>query len=449
MLAPAILFADIAGTVEVSNRTEFRVREQGETAPPIVASVPSGTMYRTGNAAAGTTSLPVVTSLVNPGIDLVDVPALRLELKEHTWDSLIDYSAFTILPDLELGLPVPQVLQSADAGITWHDARARLGITEYGQYGETNSIYLGAGGTTPPPPGGTTVQLLATPTTINFGSTRTDLIGRYLFSRLVTGNALLEYFASGGIDDASRTVLPIVNGPRAEAAVSYRLTRTDAFETKVTGLISGTSSALLSVTAEGTGTTEAVPCVVGLKEQLPAADACIPQADTAAAFETWRRQLTRHSDAYLGAGVSATFARLSPQEPYSHDVLPAAIAGFQYRSSVEQVRSVLRLDAQLAPLVDARTGIVDDRAQLTLTLELPFHDFTFTGSLYGTRSVNSLFTEPVTGVQGYFEVEYEVTRYMSTGGGVRAAWQTQEGVGTFTTGLLFAQVTFKIPKFHF
>jgi hypothetical protein len=118
-------------------------------------------------------------------------------------------------------------------------------------------------------------------------------------------------------------------------------------------------------------------------------------------------------------------------------------------NSVEQVRTVVRLDAQVAPIVDFRTGIIDDRAQGTLTLQLPLRNVTMTGALSGTRSVDSLFTEPVTSVQGNFEMEYRVERYLGVGGGIRYAWQEQPTVGTFSTGILFVEATFRVPQMKF
>jgi hypothetical protein len=459
MLLGAVLLADVAGTVDLSNRTEFRLREQATSlaAPlPAVSALPAGTPYTTVNAAAGTAATPVTVG--NPGYDLVDIPTLRIDMKEHEWESILDYSPFIILPDLELGFQTPQVLNSADLGVFWHDRRVRLGLVEYGQYGEENSLYLGASGTTPPPAGGSTVQLLATPSTINYGSSRTDLTTRVIFSRRWLGTSVLEYFAQGGLDSASRAVLPIVSGPRAEAVGAFKGTRLDTFETKWTGLVSMTSGAIATAAPTATTTTTtpittaAAPvstCVTGLITPLPVGAECSPEALSMGLTETWRRQLSRHSEGWLGAGPGIVFARLGPEFAYSNAVYPTAAAGFQYRSSVEQVRTVLRLDAQLAPLVDVRTGIIDNRAQATLSLTLPLRDVTMIGALSGTRSIDSLYTEPVTSVQGNFEIEYRIERWFGFGGGVRYAWQEQPTVGTFSTGLLFVQATFRSPTLRF
>jgi hypothetical protein len=392
----------------------------------------------------------VPTTTPNPGFDLVDIPTLRVDMKDHAWQYTLDYSVFAILPDLELGLETPQALQSADVGAFWHDRRVRLGLVEYGQYGNENSEYLGSTGTTPVTAGQPSVQLLAPPSTINFGSSRTDLTGRFILSRRWLATSLLEYLAQGGLDSASRAVLPVVSGPRAEVVAAFKATRIDAVETKLTGSASVTSGTLAGASPVTAGA--ALPttsCVVGLITPLPIGAECSPEGFTLGLTETWRRQLSRHAEAWLGAGPVFVEARLGPELPYASAVYPTGAAGFQYRSSVEQVRTLLRLDAQVAPIVDVRTGIIDDRAQATLTLQLPLHNVTMTGALSGTRSVDSLYTEPVTSVQGNFEMEYRVERYLGVGGGIRYAWQEQPTVGTFSTGLLFVEATFRVPQMKF
>jgi hypothetical protein len=438
MFPGAVLLADYAGTLDVSNRVEVRARvteNPPANLPPIqapVSSLPVGTPITFGS--------PVVaTNLPNLGFDLVDIPTLRLDLKQYDWEYILDYSAFAILPDLELGPPTPQVLQSGDVGIIWQDRRVRLGLTQYGQYGEQNSAYLatpvttGTSGTTPPV-GGSTVQLLAAPETVTFGASRTDLTSRIHFSRLWLGTGLLEYSIQGGLDASSRTALPIVKGPRADVTLAYSATRLDTIETRFAGATSIASIGLCSPT---------------LLNPFPIGAECQPEAGNAQVTLAWRRRLSRHSEAWIGAGPSLVVARLRPSDSYTEATYPAAIGGFQYLSSVEQVRTVLRFDAQIAPLVDVRTGIIDDRAQGTLTLSLPFRDLTVTGSASGSRSIDPLFAEPVTSALGSFEVDYRIERYLSLGGGVRYAWQDQATLGAFSSGLLFVQATVRAPTVRF
>jgi hypothetical protein len=427
----AVLLADYAGTVDVSNRMELRGRVT-ETPPTVL-----------GGALGATPT--AVAALPNPGVDVVDVPSARVALRGHAWETTLDYSAFAILPDLETGEPVPQVLQTGAIGALWHDRTARLGLFEYAQYGEQNSAYL-LGATSPqtstlaqgdvlgPAPGSSSVQLLANPVSVLYGSSRTDLTAQVSLSRRWLETSLLEYAAQGGLDAASRAILPLVFGPRAEATLRWTATRIDAFETKIAGAHSDASPG---------------PCFNALLTPLPAGTICEPTGDTLQLTETWRPTLSRHTEAWLGAGAAVVAARLYPAAPFDDATYPAVLAGFQYRSSVETLRTVLRLDAQLAPIVDLRTGIVDDRAQGTLTLQLPLHDVTATGALSGTRSVESLLSEPVESVQGSFEIAFRVDPELSVGAGARYAWQEQVGIGAFSSGLAFLQATFRIEPIRF
>jgi hypothetical protein len=437
---PAVLFADYAGTVVVTNRIELRGRE---TETPAVAGAPLGI---------------TATTLPNPGVDLVDVPTAHMELKGHEWNTTLDYSAFAIIPDLETGRPIPEVLQMATVGEAWHDRTVRLALFEYAQYGEENSAFLfsPANGSSNPltPPGAPApatgspaVQALANPVSVLYGYSRTDLTSEIALSRRWAETSLLEYSVQGGADAASRAVLPLVYGPRADVAFKWSATRIDAIETRLLGLHSDSSSG---------------PCSPFLLTPLPATSVCEPTGDIVQWTETWRRRLSRQSDAWLGAGPAFVAARLMTAGSYEDAVYPAVLAGVQYLSSLEHVRTVVRFDAQLAPLVDVRTGIVDDRLQGTLTLQVPLRDVTMTGALSGTRSVETLFTEPLELVQGSFEIQYRVDPELSVGAGARYAWQDQASpsgpvppgstppiIGAYSSGLVFVQATFRAAPLRF
>jgi hypothetical protein len=433
MLPAAVLLADysgMAGTVEVSNRTEFRVR---------LTEVSGATPFAVGTPTTGSPTTPAASASVpNPGLDLVDIPELRVDLKQHAWEYTLDYSAFAIEPDMELGPSTPQVLESAALGAVWHDPRVRLGLTEYGQFGLENSAYLALASTgMTQPPGGAMVQPLTNPESIYYGASRTDLEGIYQLSRQWLGRTLLEYNEQGGLDANSRTILPVVQGPRAEAMAGHKVTRLDTVETRLSGAVSWSTSI------------SSAECSPYLVTPIPTGESCKADAESAQLTETWRRSLTPHSEAWLGVGPGVVFARIRPEDPYTHAIYPVGVGGFQYSRSVAEVKTVLRLDLQVAPLVDVRTGIIDDRAQGALTLTVPIRYLKLTGTLSGTRSVDPLFTEPVTSVQGSFEAEYRVESYLSLGGGIRYAWQEQTNFGTFSTGLLFVQATFRAPVLRF
>jgi hypothetical protein len=430
----AVVLADYTGTVAISNRIELRGRET-ET-PPLLP----------GTAALAAPASSVASpSLPNPGVDVVDIPTAHVELAGHAWRTTVDYSAFAIMPDLETGQPTPQVLNTGAVGAVYEGRTVHLGILEFAQYGEQNPAYLfvsnptigavpQAPGVFAPPNAGSSVQLLASPVSVLYGSSRTDLTSQVAFSRRWTGTSLVEFAVQGGADAASQLVLPIVEAPRAEATLKWSETRNDALETKVTAMHSDASVG---------------PCFTALITPQPLGSLCEPTGDLVQGTETWRHRLSRHTEAWIGAGPAFVLARLAPRTAYEDAAYPVFLAGFQYLRTVEDVKTVLRLDAQLAPLVDLRTGIVDDRAQGTLTLSVPLRDVTLTGALSGTRSVETLLSQPVESVQGSFEMEARVDPELSVGAGVRYVWQDQAGIGVFATGLAFVQATFRTRRFRF
>jgi len=328
MLPAVTVLLAIAGTVDLSSRTEARARDAQGAVP-------------------------------NPSLDLVEIPTAHLALRERTWDTGLNYSALAVLPDVQTQL-LPQIVQFGDVGVHWHDRRVRLGLAEYVGYGEQNSAVLLAtptGPVTPVTPGVPTpptaapgVQAL-TPSAIIFGNSRTVLTSRVQLSRLWSASTSLEYSLAGGLDAASRQTLPFLHGPSGEASVLYALSRIDGLETRVAAQRSESTVGLCSPIIQG----------VFLGET------CNPTAETAQLTEAWRRRLTRTAQTSLGVGGSYVHLRLRDEDPFVNRLYPVVQASFTttfVRPRLnEEARSSLRIDAQMAPLVDVRTGIIDQRAQ--------------------------------------------------------------------------------------
>lgn len=414
--AALLLYADYAGTLDVSNRTEVRVRHTDGAAP-------------------------------DPSLDLVDTPIARLSVAAHQWEYTLGYSAVAVAPDVEAQV-LPQLSQYGDVGASWHDRRVRIDVTEAASYGAQNPGLLltlpaaatanapttPPGPTAPPatslPPG---AQALAAPATIFFGRSTTTLATRLTLSRRWFASTSLAYTLGGGLDAASRAALPFVGGPRAEALASYSLTRGDVLDSRA---------------AAQHGTATASPCSAAISG-VTAADTCSPLAESVQLTESWRRQLTRSTQAWLGGGASVVHVRLRPTDPNVDRVYPVALTGFLHEHEVNGIRTLIRFDAQVSPLLDARTGVLDERATGTLSVTLPFRRLALLTALAGTRSIASPFVRPVKVVQGTAEAEYRVSPLLTLGVGGRYAWQEQAGIGEFAGGLVFAQATFHAPQLKF
>ncbi len=413
--AAVVVYADYVGTVDVSNRTEVRARHTEGATP-------------------------------DPSFDLVDTPTARVGLRDHQYDYTLGYTAVTVAPDIQTQV-APQLFQYGDVGAAWHDRRVRVGVTETVTYGVQNPGLLltlpaapaanapAPTGPTPPPP--TTAppgaQALAAPTTLYSGSSTTALVARLTVTRRWTATSSLAYAMGGGLDTSSRAALPFVRGPRADALASYSMTRLDVLDSRVAA-------------QRGTATAGACnPVIAG----VTAADTCSPIAESAQLSESWRRQVTRSTQAWIGGGASALRIRLRPGDAYVGRVYPVGLAGFLHEHEVNGIRTVVRFDAQLAPLFDTRTGILDERATGTLSLTLPYRRFTFLAALAGTHSIASPFVRPIRVVQGTVEADYHVSRLLTVGAGGRYAWQDSLGGTAFVSGMAFAQATFHAPQIKF
>jgi hypothetical protein len=439
MMPSVVLLADYAGTVNLSDRIEVRGRHADNANP-------------------------------DPSLDLIDVPRARIDLRDHLWDYSLGYSAIIVFANAqEVGAKQPaadanqptgatpaglstQVLQSGDVSATWHDRRARLGVAEYGTYGYQNSaLLLGApvsttGTPTPsstptPTPlpvatGGTGVQALAQASTIEFGASRTALTAQLQFSRQWAGTSQIEYGLQGGMNAAARAVLPLIKGPRAEASTSVTVTRLDILETRLSAFATEASE---------------TPCPASASSDvvIPANGVCTPAVQSGQLTETWRHRITPRSQISVGAGVSSVRLRLGAESAFASRVYPVAVAGFQHERELNDVRTVIRLDAQVAPVLDFRTGLADQRAQATGSLTLPMKLVTASGTLGATHTLASDAGQKLTSLQVSGELDYRVERFMTFGGGVRYVWQDQGPAGSFAGGLAFLQITFIAPAGRF
>ncbi|HEX8790757.1 MAG TPA: hypothetical protein VF765_07380 [Polyangiaceae bacterium] len=411
-IAAIVLAAhDFAATFDASNRTEVRGRETQGAPPP------------------------------NPGLDIVDAPALALHAKNGIWDLGLGYAALALLPDVEVGV-TPQLTQTADASVEWQERRVRMRLGETGLFGDQNSAYLLGGGPPTPSatpstptvtPAGGGVQALTPPATLLYGSSRTSLAAQYALSRRWSASATIDYSITGGLDAPSRAFLPVVRSPRGEGAIQYSLTRLDGLGTRLSALRADTSSG---------------PCSVALTT-LPPNSTCSPIVEEVQLEEAWTHRLTRTSDVSFGGGATFVHEQSRAIDPFVDVLYPVARATFTDSEGTTDSALQLRFEALLAPVLDIRTGILDERVQANATAAVPIRRVTIDGGLGATRSIASQFLQPLTTVQAFVEAEYALSKTVGVGGGVRFAWQNQEGAGSFTGEMLSGHLTVRLPTARF
>ena len=400
MLIALVLLAQSAGTLDFSDHAELRARVTQGATPSL-------------------------------GYDVVNQAGARMHVTDRRWELTLRYSANVTAPDVETAID-PLLLHVGDTAIAWHDRRLRLSLAESGTYGRQNAALLQTGATTPdgrPAP----VQSLAAPTTIQFAATRTTGTAQIQFDRQWMARASGEYFLTGGLDDASRAITPLLRGPRAEALLSYRASHVDWVETRASALRSEATASPCGVTINAVNVTTL----------------CAPEVETAQLIEVWRHAVSRHTEFSLGAGASGMRARLRPVAQYSSFLFPAALAAFDYRTGIEGERAYVHGDVQLTPMLDYVSALADYRLQATLQLRVPIRRTTLGAVVGAVRSVKSVELQPVTLLRAEATADFELEKWVSVGAGMRLAWQDQAPVGGFYTVVGFGYVTLRAPTMRF
>ena len=399
MLAIALLLAQQAVTLTAGDRMELRARK--------------------------TFGAPM-------GFDAVTAPSLGLRVTSRRWDGGVSYAPLLVLRDLEQGT-TPEVLHAGTIVTAWRARSARVALSETGMYGDQNGTYLvspplSSDGRPQP------LQLLGPPRTIHFASSVTTLTTELRFSRRWSMTASIVYGLSGGLTADARTVIPLQRGPRADVSVSYTPTQLDTFTTHA-------SVSKADFTAG--------PCPGGAVVPNTAAGTCSPQIEIGTVSEAWRRSLSRTSEITFGAGASVVRTRLHPRDRYALLKYPTFEVTYQQATGAEGQRSTARVSAEVAPVVDARLGAADYRAQGGVAMTIPRGRVTVRPQVAVARSLDSSALPPVTLLRGEVEVEYAPTRYLSVGAGLRYGWQKQAPLGALSTVIGLVQVTLRAPTYRF
>lgn len=427
MLPPAVLIADYAGTLEVLDRTEARVRTTKALSP-----------------AAGQTQAPDVTA----GLDLFTQPQLRARLRDRHWDFVLGYMPSVSVLDLENGVQLDnlQLLNVGTASIGWHDCGLRIAVSEEASYGTFNSAYIAqsapstqpvASGASAPAPAAATATspILVTPQTITFASTRT--LGTIAVRADARTAFVVDggYFWSGGIGQPSRAVVPQQYGPRADASLSYAFGRADEAVTTAYAQVTQLTDTLC-VSPEGTVDTTT-------------AQTCSPQVQIGQITEGVRHGISPSTSLQVDGGAAFARTRVDRGAPYQLEVFPSGRVALTHRTG-KSGHLTLELSAQLSPLIDPRTGVVSNFAQGQIGLTDPLtHIVTLHGALTCAQTVPTDAPLAVTVVNGTVEVSFQLARQVELGLGESGAWQTERTLGTFFFTYGYLAVTVHAPALRF
>jgi hypothetical protein len=404
MLATAVLAADYAATLDLTETSEVRIRttRQFDVAP----------------------GQPSTTGPAPLGFDLYEAATARLHAYNHRWDWFVTYAPTLVLPDLEVGV-TPLLLNNGGVSGVWHDRYLRLTLGEDGTYGFENSAYLVAA---QPVPGQPPVQQPATPpTNIQFAYSRSYAS---FGARLDRQNSLTlgaEYFWRGGVDPASQATFPDQQGVLGSVLVEHEVSRIDRLST------------LASVQ---TTTFSTVSCTLLVGQTIPAGATCAPQYVISSAEETLSHQASRTVGFTLGAGGAVVNSRYDNSIPYQTVVYPVAEASMAMRLGREKEHSLVLL-ARLAPYVNTVQAIVTNNLIGEATLTEPLSQRVGMRVDVGMgQTIPPQQAGALSLVRGEISFLYHVSAAVDVTLGERSFWQQLSGTGPFVTAIGFVGLAY-------
>jgi hypothetical protein len=424
MLPLVVLAADYAGTLEVAERTEVRARATQQT---------------------GSASPP-------GGVDVLAQPQLRAHADDRRWELTLGYMPSLTLTDLEASASA-LVLHTGGAAVRWHDRSVRVGLTEDAVYGTFNSANLvapnaptqvsnapAAAPAAPP----TAIQPTPPPTPITLLATRIALSTFARTDPRTLLSAGAAYLTSGGADAKSRLSLPESYGPRADASLSYSVSRRDQVVTSAFGQAANVTG----VACTPTGVAAGSPPPGTTAATGGAQSTCAAQDQLAHLDEAVNHAVAPTAMFSVGIGASVARSRPSGDLPYRTVLFPSGAISFQY-GSPQRTGFVLGLSATLGPFIDPQTGALSNRAQQNATLVEPFSQvITLRLSVGGAEPIPA---DPLTAtiLFGDMSVDVLADRAVALAVGARGMWQKGDALGEFFSAFGYLAVTLTAPRLRF
>ena len=393
MFAP-LYAVPLTGTAVVTERTELRVRDSG----------------------------------AGPQADAETAASLRLTLRgRHLELGLGAIPRFTAFSFVDASRDA-FVASNGSFVLGWRERRWGIFLSEDGGYGFENFATLRFAPVdplpgTPPgqPPTPTTTPTLPGTTTLTTVTSRSAL-SAYQNPRprwLVSEAAAFD--VAGGATTESQRFLPLVYGPRANAAFEYRFAPIDHIGVVVDGVFQRFSSG---------------------------SDIAVGTAEL-----RYRHDMARHSSFTLGAGPSAAAIRTRATDTLvTHPYMTADI-GLSHRRGFLGARLAVDAVVRFAPVVDRIAALVDPRISAAVNAVWTSDKLTL---LLGVSGAQSIF-EPssrgaITFVAGNATVRVPVASTVDLEAGSRAAAQAGPATGFsssvfFSYGFFFA-VDLHTPMLH-
>ncbi len=369
------------------------------------------------------------------GFDLATLPSVRIEGQTRRTRLSFSYAPLLTLRDLQATRSF-EVLHSADLSLSWQARRFSLAIGESVSYGDFNFGYL-----TPqteslnlPRP---SPQALPTALTLRFGSSRTGAFLRWTWRRTALAIAP-SYSIAGGLDEASRALVPVSRTPRIDVSVQTIATRRDLLTTEASGQFSESTARACDPTTGG-------PPIAG---SLVGAT-CSPRNQIAELRESWRHKLARHSDLSMGVGAAMVRAQIDSSSDPNLTFMPTGYLIVSHDLTLGRtIRPKIELGARVAPLVDIRYQIVEPRLEAWASWFGTVGRTSFITRVSVLRSLPKTLLD-VTAVSLSSEVTRTLNRRFDIGTGVRGTWQRDNTYGANTFVTYFVSLSWHEPRIRF
>lgn len=366
-LLPALLLA-AAGTLDHGGRAELRLRGDGDQ-----------TVF-----------------------DVEVRPRAELGVRSRTWEVGLGYAPRLTLRQIDLRSSF-EMLHTGTLSAAWYGPRTAVSLRGSARYGVESFSSLAMEGPDPSSP-----QIDRVPQTarVDYTALRAGVTVTRRASRRWLLRGSLEWQLGGGLDDASRAVVPFQSGPRGSLAAEVAATPRDRF--------------------------------VSALDAYHVAFSTGSEATVVTASEAWRRTLSRRAEATFRAGVAGTMSRGSADDPRSFQPYPVGEATVAYGLPADRVE--VRASVWIAPVVDRLSGLVDERLQGAVGGSWDITPLlTLRGRIGAAQSVPWASDQAIRLLLGDVAMSVKVTERVQAHAGTRGALQEPRGASQW---IFFAAVTF-------
>jgi hypothetical protein len=440
MVVTAVLVAQVAGTFDAVDTTKFSIRSA--QTPSAAQLFPATTAHVNGKDVPGEIVLAADASTTG---------SARLRLRQRQSEYVLGVTGTLSAADLEEQVQ-PVATIGANASESWYDRMVRVSLTESGSYGVVSAAvpYQAAtpASTMPPtmtqqgPMGATMQQGPATPGTaylVQGGTITTGSIDGggnvwWRASRQTSWTLQGGYTKAGGLDTASRAVLPEQSGWHGGLTMTTALTRTDG----------------VAVSLRASDTVSVGPCYLLYNNVFgPECTLDVPEAVLDASL---RHKISHTGTLTVTGGVAGTVAPIQGLNDLV--IVPTAAVSVTETLGREGLSNYV-LTAGFNPTVDIRTGLPSNRLSLTASVT----------DRVASRAALNLFAGliqsvpfpdadpfPLTLVNLNGEARFLVDRRASVNVGLQTIVQRQSlpnGSDWSATEIAYISVTANAPTLHF